>query len=234
MSLFKFKEFNIFQEHSEMKVGTDGILLGSWLHSFTIKHIDVLDIGTGTGLLSLMYAQSSQRSKITAVEINQNAFHEASRNVFNSDWAHRIDLHNADINSWHCDKKFDLIITNPPYFTNSYLSCNPIKNLARHQESLRLDHLMNLWRDLGKDCSYFACILPLNQANKLIEISGSYGHLHKRMDVRSKGNKKTKRSLLFFGKDKQSLSLEKLCIYDNQSRYTKEYKTLTKDYYLDL
>ena len=234
MSLFKFKEFNVCQEHSKMKVGTDSILLGSWLHSFKTKHVEVLDIGTGTGLLSLMYAQSSKKSIITAVEINQGAFNEASQNVFNSNWAHRIDLHNADVNAWHCNKKFDLIMTNPPYFTNSYLSYNSEKNMARHQHSLRVEQLMNLWRDLGKDCSYFACILPLEQANKLIELSGSYGHLHKRLDVCSKANKKIKRSLLFFGTEEKKLSLEKLCIYDQQSRYTKEYIALTKDYYLDL
>ena len=118
-----------------MKVGTDGILLGAWVNVANVK--SVLDIGTGTGLIALMIVQRS-RAKITAIEIDENAANEAVLNILNSPWKKCIEIYNISLQDFTkaANQKFDLIVSNPPFFNNSLKKKSDAENFARHTDSL--------------------------------------------------------------------------------------------------
>ncbi|NLZ95345.1 MAG: methyltransferase, partial [Bacteroidales bacterium] len=126
-NFFRFKQFTVFQEHCAMKVGTDGVLLGAWAK--VVDCSTVLDVGTGTGLIALMVAQRNRSSVIDAIDIDKGCVMQAEHNVINSPYSHRIDVHRESFQDFaqQIDTKYDLIISNPPYFKNSLKS----PNLAR-------------------------------------------------------------------------------------------------------
>ena len=131
---FEFKQFTVWHDKCAMKVGTDGVLLGAWANVESAKHI--LDVGTGTGLIALMLAQRTVQADVTAIEIDSMAAIQARENIAHSPWKNRITLFNCDFRYFHDDLKYDLIVSNPPYFVNALKCLDKQRNMARHTDLL--------------------------------------------------------------------------------------------------
>lgn len=233
MSIFQFKQFTIYQEKPQMRVGTDSIILGSAI-KIKNKYKYILDIGTGTGLLSLMIAQKSSNTKITAVEIDSNAYHQAKKNIDKCKWRNRINLIHADAKYFKTDDKYDLIICNPPYFSNSKKSIIKSKNTARHQIKFKFKDLVEIWDKRGSNNSDLACILPIKESQKMFDMVKSYGYfLAFTLEIRSNQNSNPKRSVMLFSKNKIKTLKSELSIHDNKGDYSKSYIKMTKDFYLN-
>ena len=231
MSVFKFKEFSIVQTKSAMKVGTDGVLLGSWVNCQSAKKI--LDIGAGTGLISLMIAQRNNESNITAVEIDKETSEEANININNSKWRDRISIINISINNFITSDKFDFIVSNPPYFPANF-SKNK-RAIARHTNLLSFQDLIRTTVKLLSSKGIFAVILPkiaetifckTANANKLFLI--------RICQVKGQKNSDVKRVLLEFSFEKSSLDSDSLVIEESRHIYTNKYIDLCQDFYLNM
>lgn len=231
-NLFQFKQFSIQQELSAMKVGTDGVLLGAWM---TPKEGNLLDIGAGTGLLSLMMAQRTIASMIDAVEIEKQAYQQALINSKASRWEDRIVVHHSRIQDFETNKKYDLIFSNPPYFIDSYKANESTRNTARHTDKLPHHELINSVKRLLKKEGIFAVILPVQEALSLMEeafIEGLF--LARKCLVKSNVNKASKRTLMEFSQENRAVVEEELIIEaEKRHQYTKEYINLTQDFYLN-
>ncbi len=231
MSVFKFKKFSIVQSKSAMKVGTDGVLLGSWVNCLNAKKI--LDIGTGTGLISLMIAQRNNECNITAVEIDKETSEEANININNSKWRDRISIINISINNFITSDKFDFIVSNPPYFPANF-SKNK-RAIARHTNLLSFQDLIRTTVKLLSSKGIFAVILPkiaeaifckTANANKLFLI--------RICQVKGQKNSDVKRVLLEFSFEKSSLDSDSLVIEELRHIYTNKYIDLCQDFYLNM
>jgi tRNA1Val (adenine37-N6)-methyltransferase len=169
---FRFKQFTIEQEHSAMKVGTDGVLLGAW-SSVPGPGSRVLDVGTGTGLIALMMAQRTKDVWVDALEIDPSSAKQAKENFQNSPWSERINCIPASFQEYasQCKFKYDQIICNPPFFTASRKTPSKEKNLARHDDSLKLRDIFDGSIPLMKESATISLILPFDkeeQASALI------------------------------------------------------------------
>ena len=231
MSVFKFKKFSIVQSKSAMKVGTDGVLLGSWVNCLNAKKI--LDIGAGTGLISLMIAQRNNECNITAVEIDKETSEEANININNSKWRDRISIINISINNFITSDKFDFIVSNPPYFPANF-SKNK-RAIARHTNLLSFQDLIRTTVKLLSSKGIFAVILPkiaeaifckTANANKLFLI--------RICQVKGQKNSDIKRVLLEFSFEKSSLDSDSLVIEESRHIYTNKYIDLCQDFYLNM
>jgi len=225
---FRFKQFEISQNNAAMKTGTDGVLLGSWAD---ILEGNCLDIGTGTGIISLMCAQRNKNLKINALEIDTMAAKDAKLNFENSIFKDRIELIIDDfINfSQNTKQKFDTIISNPPFFENSMKSPNQARSLARHTDSLPLDKLA---KGVGKIISKngrFSVILPTELWRDFTTYCALSGlHLYKIAHISSKKNNPPLRTMMSFCKD--FLTIERQNFYINSPFYIE----LVKDFYLKM
>lgn len=234
MSIFHFKKFSIKQDKTAMKVGTDSILLGAWL-KMEDQYNEILDIGTGTGLLALMMAQKKPDARITALEIDKEAFNQAKHNVSDSKWREQINLVLTDAKYWESEIKFDLIIANPPYFDKSILSKNENRQKARHQSYLSTKDLIEIWAKHGKYNSDLACVLPTNESLKIIQSVFQKEYFIKHYTkVKSFKNQPEKRALILLSKEKSTRKDSEIHIYTSQGEYSKDYIRMTKDFYLNL
>jgi tRNA1Val (adenine37-N6)-methyltransferase len=228
---FKFKQFVIHQDKCAMKVGTDGVLLGAWVD--LPKTGNFLDIGTGTGLLSLMMAQRSQ-AKITAIECIEQASKQAKENIQISPWASQIQVIQENIENYNSDVKFDFIISNPPFFNNSQLAPNLERNTARHTLHLSPETLIKQVNRLLSINGSFACIYPPAEAEIIEKIANKLNlFCNKKAFVYPTQEKRPHRKMLTFGYRNQSCQTENIIIETEvRHKYTERYKELTKDYYL--
>jgi len=230
---FTFKQFTIHQQQSTMKVGTDGVLLGAWANQ-TDAH-SILDIGAGSGLLSLMLAQKTNAT-ITAIEIDSEAYQDAKNNALQSTWSQRICVINTDFTSFvrESGQTFDLIISNPPYFNNALKSQTLKKSLARHTDSLPHQVLIEGVSMLLNDNGMFYVILPASNSKSFIAKARICGlHPKNILQVYSKqADKKPIRALMQFSRFDIKADEHSLHIRDEKAQYSEEYKALTKEYYL--
>lgn len=232
--VFKFRDFSIQQLKCTMKVGTDGILLGAWCKVKSAK--EVLDIGTGTGLIALMIAQRTSSAIITAVEVDEESSKEAASNFNSSPWKERLHLSNLSIQNYSKVSKtdFDLIVCNPPFFSGGTLSSNQDKNTVRHTIKLSHQDLLRSVRSLLSSKGVFCVILPLIEGLRFIELANTYGFFcTKKTSVFAKEGKPVERLLIEFSKIKKDTESSNIIIYETEGGYTKEYKELTKDFYLN-
>ena len=215
-----------------MKVGTDGVLLGAWS---TIQEDFILDIGTGTGLIALMLAQRNSVSLIEAVEAEEEAAKEAIVNIKQSNWAERIAIHNCSIQHFNSDKKYNTIISNPPFFIKSTKALNSERNNARHTDSLSFLDLINAVVRLLNSDGIFSLILPTTEAEQFITLAFEERlYLNKKCVVKPNPSKPAKRILMEFSFSENEVINEELIIEtEKRHQYTKEYISLTKDYYLN-
>ena len=230
MSGFRFKQFAVEQEDVAMKVGTDGVLLGAWADCDVAKRI--LDIGTGTGVIALMLAQRNLEAEIYAVEIDETATRRARSNFDNSPWAERLQVENCAVQAFNPAEKFDIIISNPPYFIDSLLPPDAKRSTARHTHDLSFEELDKAVCRLLADEGRFALILPTAEFERYMSITQL--HLVRRCDVHPTMGAAIKRVMAEFAKHKTaSPFLENITIeQERRGDYTAEYRALTKDFYL--
>jgi tRNA1Val (adenine37-N6)-methyltransferase len=237
MSLFQFKQFSVNQDQTAMKIGTDGVLLGAWT-PIDNNPKSVLDIGTGTGIIALMLAQRCDAEQIDALEIDENAYEQAVENFEGSPWGDRLFCFHAGLDEFIDDPEdeYDLIVSNPPFFSEDYRSANEQRDLARFQEAMPFEELVEAADLLLSENGIFSVIIPFNEEDRFIELCAEV-ELFPIKVTRVKGTQNTKivRSLLAFKRYELSvLTADELVIEISRHEYTPEYISLTKDFYLKM
>jgi tRNA1Val (adenine37-N6)-methyltransferase len=231
---FRFKQFTINQENCAMKVGTDGVLLGAWTEPGDASVM--LDVGTGTGLIAIMLAQRS-KAVIHAIEIEPHASHQAMENVQKCPWKDRITATHSSFQDFSKDSntKYDLIVTNPPFFSNSLKTPHGGRNLARHNDILPPDDLLaGVDRLLGPK-GRFCLIMPYVDSSLFLVDAALY-HLYcvRKAHVKATPGKKVTRVLMELGRERCKIQEEDIVIQESEGVYAAKFKTLTKDFYLFL
>ncbi len=229
---FTFKQFTIHQDRCAMKVCTDACILGA---STAVENVrNVLDIGTGTGLLALMLAQRAD-AKIDAVEIDEDAYSQALNNVTESKFKDKITIYHQDIKSYSVTNSYDLIISNPPFYQKSLKSPDSQTNKALHAVELTFDELIVSVKRLLKPDGRFVVLLPPFEIEKLIDIAQKKElYLSKKIMIRHDESKPVFRIIATF-QNVQILDYqeESLMIHEKDSKaYTENFRVLLKDYYL--
>ena len=230
---FKFKQFTVNQDKCAMKVGTDGVLIGAWANCE--KAEAVLDIGTGTGLIALMLAQRSN-AHIDAIEIDKLACEQAAGNVEKSPWQSRIEIIHKSLQEYYIeiDKKYDLIVSNPPYFQNSLFASDESRTNARHNSNLEFDDIIDAALKLLDEKGTLSIILPYLEGTMFVLKASEKGlYCVRQTNVLPNPGKQPKRLLLEFKKIKMPLVEQEIIIELNKRHeYSEAYKNLTKDFYL--
>jgi tRNA1Val (adenine37-N6)-methyltransferase len=219
-----------------MKVCTDSCLFGAWVADKIEKKIinpkTILDIGAGTGLLSLMLAQKS-KAIVNAVEIDKNSFEQTQENFVSSPWHQRLQAFYQDIKEWHANVKYDFIISNPPFYENDLKSNALNKNVAKHHEKLTLKELIQCIKNNIAYNGNFAILLPYHRTEyfKTIAIENDF-YLQEKLIVKQTPGHSFFRGILLFGIKKTSEIQSELIIKNKEGNYTNEFQRLLKDYYL--
>jgi len=231
-SYFSFKQFTIRQDRCSFKVGTDGVLLGASADVDGVTRI--LDIGTGTGLIALMLAQRSQ-AEITAIEPDKDSSEQARKNVGKSKWHNRINIFNVSLQDFNPgDMKYDLIVTNPPYFRDSLKNPEPAKAASRHNINLTADELLKGVSKLLAEDGRFQVIMPYAEGNIFIAEASDYGlFCIKVIKIKSLPTSDIRRLILTFSWTRQETFEQFLTIeHGRRHEFTEEYKDLTKEFYM--
>lgn len=233
--MFKFKQFCIKQDQTAMKVGTDGVLIGAWANC--TNTYTILDVGSGTGLISIMLAQRNANAKITGLEIERDAFMQSLENVEASNWSDRIKIMHTslqDFSEQNTDK-FDLIVSNPPFFENSEKATGNKRNLARHTDSLSFEILISLAEKSLAEKGKFSVIIPMDSSTKFIFLANENNlFLNRKTIIKPNYKKPAKRILLEFSRIKKQILEKELTIEIERHIYTKDYIDLTKEFYLKM
>ena len=236
---FHFKEFTIDQDKTAMKVGTDGVLLGAWCSLETCPDT-ILDVGSGTGLISLMMAQRCEAQTIDAVEVDPNAYEQNVANFEKSAWSDRLFCYHSSFQDFSEEMKeenqeYELIISNPPFYNDNFKSENKARNKARFTDSLSFKDLTKTVSKLLSSHGIFTLIIPFKEETNFISIASEH-QLFPNKICRVKGNIKSeiKRSLIEFSFINSKVSNEELILENSRHNYTEKYKNLVKDFYLKL
>ncbi len=235
--MFQFKQFSINQDKSAMKVGTDGVLLGAWC-PIDNNPISILDIGTGTGIIALMLAQRTNAEQIDALEIDDNAFEQATENFDNSIWNDRLYCYHSGLDEFieEPEDEYDLIVSNPPFFAEDFKSTSEARNLARFLDAMPFEHLLEAADLLLSENGIFAVIIPFKEEVNFIALANEF-ELYPIKITRVRGTFQTPiiRSLLAFKRFELPVSIaDELVIEIERHQYTNEYIELTKDFYLKM
>lgn len=230
---FHFRQFRVDQTGSTHKVGTDGVLLGAWVG---IKEADIhiLDVGTGSGLIALMLAQrTGPASRIEGVEIEKDDAKQAEENVRQSPWPEKIRIHPVAIQQFFPEKKYDLIISNPPYFVNSLLPPEKKRSQARHTHQLSFEDLLMAASRLLTKQGRLALILPYAEGLKFIDLARSF-HLFpvRKTTFRSRVRNPAKRLLLELNHEERPADKSELILYNQGENWSEDYQKLTGEFYL--
>lgn len=233
---FQFKQFSVEQDRCAMKIGTDGVLLGAWAP--LNNPFSVLDIGAGTGIISLMIAQRSNAEQIDALEIDEDAYEQAVENFENSPWGDRLFCFHAGLDEFmdEPEDEYDLIVSNPPFYTEDYQSGNEQRDLARFSDALPFEDLVEAADLLLSENGIFAVIIPFKEEEKFIALAKDFDLFPMKI-TRVKGTPSTeiKRSLLAFSRNPaENFLIDELVIETSRHIYTPEYIELTKDFYLKM
>jgi tRNA1Val (adenine37-N6)-methyltransferase len=237
MSKFQFKQFSLEQDQCAMKIGTDGVLLGAWA-PLEQNPFSILDIGTGTGIIALMLAQRSTAQQIDALEIDENAFEQATDNFENSPWNDRLFCFHAGLDEFmeEPEDEYDLIVSNPPFYTEDYKTKDEQRDLARFQDALPFEDLIEAADLLLSENGILAVIIPFKEEERFMAIAKEF-ELYPIKITRVKGTPTTeiKRSLLAFKRyELPALDSDELIIETARHQYTPEYIELTKEFYLKM
>lgn len=234
-TIFRFKKFHVKHELSAMKVGTDGVLLGAWMDISTSTSI--LDIGSGSGLISLMAAQRCN-AKITAIEIDPIAANEAKENISASPWADRITIINDDFISWvknNSTAKYDHIVSNPPFFSNGIIAADCNRAMARHGNGLDYNAIISAAPFLLSKKGQLSLISPVNRKDDIIFFANmAKMNISRLTEVSSIDGQSPIRLLWELSIASPKTVSQKLSIRKNGTEYSDEYMNLTKDFYLNM
>lgn len=235
--MFSFKQFTVKQDQCAMKIGTDGVLLGAWT-PITNTPSRILDIGTGTGIIALMLAQRSAADQIDALEIDENAYEQAVDNFELSPWNDRLFCFHAGLDEFvdEPEDEYDLIVSNPPFYAEEYYSKDSKRDLARFQDALPFEDLVEAAALLLSENGIFSVILPFKEEPKFMALAHEFDLFpHKITRVKGSPTSETKRSLLAFSrKETLDFPIDELVIETSRHLYTPEYIALTKDFYLKM
>lgn len=228
--VFRFKQFSVRQAQSAMRISTDAVVLGALAEGGNPRNI--LDIGTGTGVLALMLAQRHPASQITAIEPDRASFEEAQANFSESPWSDRLFIHREKLQTYQSQTNFDLIICNPPYFENHPLSHDAHKNKAMHLLELRFEDLVNGIERLSHADTSVWIILPKVQMTQLSKMMSFFSwYIQKEVLLAENQKKGNVRSICHFVKKPINSTIEQtLFIKDESNNYTTDYISLLKDY----
>jgi len=227
---FRFKMFEIVQEVTPMKVGTDGVLLGAWAEGGQ----RILDVGTGTGLVALMMAERFADAEVTGIDICDEAVEEAIYNVSRSPFAERVRIEKADFREMRCNERFDAVVCNPPYFERSLKCPSEGRSMARHSDSLSIDELVRGARGVLTDDGVLTVVLPYTACDEATEAGLRYGFSAKKMmRVRGNATGEWKRILICMALGcKGECIMEEMTLEKERGIRTTEYQELTEDFYL--
>ena len=235
--LFRFKQFKINQIGATLKVCTDSCLFGAWIAQ-NYKGLKVLDVGTGTGLLALMYAQKNPKSHILALEIDTESAALSKNNFMQSPWSQRLEskcISLQDFVKEYKDSRFDLLFCNPPFFENQLPSKKHQHKLAKHSACLTKTELIFSFTQLLSENGTVCVLLPPYEATTFAEMAKDAGfHLKENVTIRNKTGQAAFRHILCFGKKEGNLILSELTIYQSDKIYSPEFQALLNNYYLAL
>ena len=221
-----------------MKIGTDGVLLGAWTPLINNPY-NVLDIGAGTGILSLMLAQRSNAEQIDAIEINEDAYEQCVENFENSNWGDRLFCYHASfqefVQEMHEEEAYVLIVSNPPFYTSQYKSDNEQRDLARFEDALPFDHLLHGSSLLLSENGIFSTIIPFQEEENFVQKAAHFNLFPFKL-TRVKGTpaSEIKRSLIAFSKNQKTCEITELIIENSRHNYTEAYIELTQEFYLKM
>lgn len=230
---FTFKQFHIDHSRCAMKVGTDGTLLGAW--ATLPANGRILDIGTGTGLIAIMAAQRTSEAKITAIDIDEECVLQAQENIAASPWPDRIEVIHSALQEFDTPEKFDVIISNPPYFIDSQLSPDAARCTARHTTTLPFNELVTGVRRLLADGGHFSLILPPTEMERFRSAARGVMFVVRECHVWSTPTSGVRRIMAEFQAEPPTeLTVAEKIIIEEKGRheYSEEYRTLTRDFYL--
>ncbi|OWP84685.1 tRNA (adenine-N(6)-)-methyltransferase [Flavobacterium davisii] len=234
--MFQFKQFAIQQDRCAMKVGTDGVLLGAWTPLINNPY-SILDIGSGSGLIALMLAQRSQAEQIDAIEIDDNAYEQCVDNFEQSPWNDRLYCYHAGLDEFvdEIDEVYDLIVSNPPFYTTNYKSNKESRDRARFEDSLPFEELIEAVDFFLSEQGIFTLIIPFTEEDKIKDLCNERSLFPLRI-TRVKGNPESeiKRSLMSFTRIAQTPIIDELTIEYSRHNYTEDYIKLTQDFYLKM
>ncbi|GGG39594.1 tRNA1(Val) (adenine(37)-N6)-methyltransferase [Bizionia arctica] len=219
-----------------MKIGTDSVLLGAWT-SIETNPFSILDIGSGTGVLALILAQRSYAEAIDALEIDDEAYEQCVENFESSPWADRLFCYHASLEEFaeEIEDTYDLIISNPPFYSEDYKTDNSQRDLARFEDAMPFNHLVESASKLLSEDGIFSVIIPFKEEEHFIALAIKVGLFPNRiLHVKGSPTSEIKRSLIQFSFTKSEPILEDLTIETSRHQYTTEYINLTKDFYLKM
>ena len=252
---FRFKQFTVWHEGCAMKVGTDGVLLGAWcpveamgdrrlamgyrVSGIGEEAMQVLDVGTGSGLIALMLAQRLENAQITAIDIDSGAVEQAKYNFDISPWADRLACHQTALQEVEGESIYDLIVSNPPYFQDSLKNPNSQRAMARHTDTLPYKELLQHSARLLKEKGTLALVLPIEAEQPIIALAQTYGLYPTHIThVYPKPGKAAKRLLIALQASPRPLTEGKgeirgeLTLESETAPRSEEYKELTREFYL--
>lgn len=234
--MFKFKQFSVNQDRCAMKIGTDGVLLGAWTPLIN-NPFNVLDIGAGTGILSLMLAQRSNAEQIDAIEIDEDAYEQCVENFEASPWGDKLFCFHAGLDEFvdEPEDEYDLIISNPPFYTDDYKSNNTSRDLARFEDALPFEELIEAAALLLSDNGIFSVIIPYKEEEQFVSLCKELDLFPLKITrVKGTPTSEIKRCLLAFCRMEQTPLIDELVIEISRHNYTPEYIELTKEFYLKM
>lgn len=232
---FEFKQFTVYHDHCAMKVGTDGVLLGAWTNIDDTSTI--LDIGAGSGLISLMLAQRAPSVQISSIEIDEAATMQANDNYMKSHFNNILSCENISLQDFvkKNSVKFDLIVSNPPFFSQSLKSPNEQRTKARHSDSLSIEELIGLSTALLSNKGKLNLIYPSSDKDHLLDLAKQNKIFVTRItNVYPTPNSKSKRVLLELSKEEASTEISDLIIETSRHEYSLQFIGMVKDFYLKL
>jgi tRNA1Val (adenine37-N6)-methyltransferase len=229
---FLFKKFTIEHDRCAMKVGTDAVLLGSWVNVQSAKRI--LDVGTGSGVIALMLAQRSNvDTHVDAIEIEKEDARQAKENVLRSPWPTKISVFQESLQEFKPDSKYDLIVSNPPFFVKSLLPPTAKRTRTRHAEKLTYDDLITNSVRMMNSKATMAVVLPVQEGNEFRKLAVSHGlYLNRELVFYSRIEKPQERWLFEFGPEQRIIKKERLVLYADNDQKSTEYVNLTNEFYL--
>lgn len=229
---FAFKQFTIYQDKCAMKVGTDGVLLGAWAEGGN----RILDIGCGTGLISLMMAQRFPFAQVVGIDVDDSACCQAAENINTAAFQHKIKIEHSPLQTFHpTEGLFDSIVSNPPFFTGGVRNPDQRRNIARHADTLTYrDLFVGVNRLLSKD-GVFSAVIPTDYMYDFTSEAFLVGlHISRRCLIHTTSAKPPRRCLIEFSHSRSAIKEETHQLMESNGARSEWYKSLTSDFYLDV